>query len=355
MSTPTHLTSLSLQRLPRNQLLPAVSTPTGGVYSYRLYLILHAWPHSAYTVYSETSPYLLCLLLPAVSSPTSLSLCLPAWPPSVYPGTSFYLLSLLLPAVSTPTCLASLSLHSLPKNQLLPAVSIPTCCVYFYLTGLTKSTQSTQEPVSTCCVYSYLLCLILPAVSTPICLASLSLHNLFRIKLDILPPVHCPAHPLSYRHHHKLGIPHTAGHPVVRDDGKLGGLGHATLGRSIVLPCGSPSPPLLHEDKLSGHGSGGPEVVRLRQEGKLALQHEVKLLGPVAGGLSVVRLRQEGKLVLQHEVKLFGQVYGGGADLKLASPQANQTPDDPAPPVLQPCGPSANYQVEVVFNCSESK
>ena len=102
----------------------------------------------------------------------------------------------------------------------------------------------------------------------------------------------------------------------VRDDGKLGGLGHATLGRSIVLPCGSPSPPLLHEDKLSGHGSGGPEVVRLRQEGKLALQHEVKL---------------------------FGQVYGGGVDLNLASPQANQAPDDPAPPVLQPCGPSANY------------
>ena len=45
----------------------------------------------------------------------------------------------------------------------------------------------------------------------------------------------------------------------VRNDVKLGGLGHATLGRRIVLPCGSPSPPLLHEDKLSGPGSGGPD------------------------------------------------------------------------------------------------
>ena len=43
----------------------------------------------------------------------------------------------------------------------------------------------------------------------------------------------------------------------VRDDGKLGGLGHATLGRSSVLPCGSPSPPLLHEVKLSGLVTGG--------------------------------------------------------------------------------------------------
>ena len=84
----------------------------------------------------------------------------------------------------------------------------------------------------------------------------------------------------------------------VRDDGKLGGLGHATLGRSSVLPCGSPSPPLLHEVKLSGPVAGGLQVVRLRQEGKLALLHEVKLQGLIAGGLQVVRLRQEGKLAL---------------------------------------------------------
>ena len=249
VSNPTCLASFSLHSLLRNQPLLAVSTPICCVYSYKLSLCLLAWPPSVYTV---------------------------------YPGTSFYLLSLLLPAVSTPTCLASLSLHSLPRNQLLPAVSIPTCCVYSYLPDLPQSTTSTQEPASTCCVYSYgrglllqavsnptclasfslhsllrnqpllavstptccvfsyrlSLCLpawppsvypgtsfyllslllpavstptclaslslhslpknqFLPAVSTPICLASLSLHNLFRIKLDILPPVHCPAHPLS--------------------------------------------------------------------------------------------------------------------------------------------------------------
>ena len=45
------------------------------------------------------------------------------------------------------------------------------------------------------------------------------------------------------------------------------------LAECIVLPCGSPSPPLLHEVKLSGPGSGGGVVVRLRQEGKLALLH----------------------------------------------------------------------------------
>ena len=145
--------------------------------------------------------------------------------------------------------------------------------------------------------------------------------------------------------HTSLGDAPTSGHPVVQDDGKLGGLGHATLGRSIVLPCGSPSPPLLHEDKLSGHGSGGPEVVWLRQEGKLALLHEAKLYGPGSGGSDVVRLRQEGKLVLQHEVKLFGHVAGGGVDVKMASPQVCQVPCDPAPPIqsdidgLQPVGP----------------
>ena len=73
----------------------------------------------------------------------------------------------------------------------------------------------------------------------------------------------------------------------------------------------SPSPPLLHEVKLSGPVAGGSLVCRLRQEGKLALLHEVKLFGPVAGGPQVVRLRQEGKLALLHEVKLCGPVAGG--------------------------------------------
>ena len=116
----------------------------------------------------------------------------------------------------------------------------------------------------------------------------------------------------------------------VRDDGKLGGLGHATLGRSIILPCGSPSPPLLHEDKLSGPGSGGLEVVRLRQEGKLTLLHEVKLSGPVAGGPDVVRLRQEGKLVLQHEVKLYGHGAGGGVDVKTGKSSSKPSPMRPS-------------------------
>ena len=55
----------------------------------------------------------------------------------------------------------------------------------------------------------------------------------------------------------------------------------------FCLSLGSPSPPLLHEVKLSGPVAGGPLVCRLRQEGKLALLHEVKLFGPVAGGLQV--------------------------------------------------------------------
>ena len=70
----------------------------------------------------------------------------------------------------------------------------------------------------------------------------------------------------------------------VRNDGKLGGLGHATLGRSSRTAGGSPGPPLLHEVKLSGPVAGGPVVCRLRQEGKLALQHEVKLCGSGTGG-----------------------------------------------------------------------
>ena len=100
----------------------------------------------------------------------------------------------------------------------------------------------------------------------------------------------------------------------VRDDGKLGGLGlHAALGRSNRTALGSPSPPLLHEVKLSGPVAGGPVVCRLRQEGKLALQHEVKLYGPAAGGPAVCRLRQEDKLALPHEVKLLGVGSGGAA------------------------------------------
>ena len=68
---------------------------------------------------------------------------------------------------------------------------------------------------------------------------------------------------------------------VVRNDVKLGGLGLPAAGDSLALSVtGSPSPPLLHEDKLSGCGAGGPDSRRLRQEGKLALPHEVKLLVP---------------------------------------------------------------------------
>ena len=74
----------------------------------------------------------------------------------------------------------------------------------------------------------------------------------------------------------------------------------------FCLSLGSPSPPLLHEVKLSGLVAGGPLVCRLCQEGKLVLLHEVKLSGLVAGGPLVCRLRQEGKLVLLHEVKLWG-------------------------------------------------
>ena len=73
----------------------------------------------------------------------------------------------------------------------------------------------------------------------------------------------------------------------------------------------SPSPPLLHEVKLSGPVAGGSQVCRLRQEGKLALLHEVKLYRLAAGGMLVVRLRQEGKLALLHEVKLYRLAAGG--------------------------------------------
>ena len=64
----------------------------------------------------------------------------------------------------------------------------------------------------------------------------------------------------------------------------------ATLGRSITLPCGSPSPPLLHEVKLSGPVAGGPGFVRLRQEGKLALQSRGKTAQAkfAAGGQDIV-------------------------------------------------------------------
>ena len=43
----------------------------------------------------------------------------------------------------------------------------------------------------------------------------------------------------------------------------------------MTIEC--PPSPLLHEVKLSGQGTGGGVVCRLRQEGKLALLHEVKL------------------------------------------------------------------------------
>ena len=66
----------------------------------------------------------------------------------------------------------------------------------------------------------------------------------------------------------------------VRNDVKLGGLGLPAAGDSPALTItGSPSPPLLQEDKLSGPVAGGTSFVRLRQEGKLTLQHEVKLSG----------------------------------------------------------------------------
>ena len=97
----------------------------------------------------------------------------------------------------------------------------------------------------------------------------------------------------------------------VRDDVKLGGLGlYAALGRRNRTALGSPSPPLLHEVKLSGPVAGGPAVCRLRQEGKLALRHEVKLSRSAAGGSRACRLRQEGKLALRHEVKLSGSGAG---------------------------------------------
>ena len=85
-----------------------------------------------------------------------------------------------------------------------------------------------------------------------------------------LPPEECMAHCV-------LVDPES----VVRNDGKLGGPGQIDAGDILVLSVtGSPGPPLLHEDKLSGLGAGGPDSRRLRQEGKLALPHEVKLLAP---------------------------------------------------------------------------
>ena len=84
---------------------------------------------------------------------------------------------------------------------------------------------------------------------------------------------------------------------AVRDDVKLG----------LGVDCAScPPSPLLHEDKLPGLVTGGPEVCRLCQEGKLTLHHEAKLSGPGSGGPDVCRLCQEGKLTLQHEAKLSG-------------------------------------------------
>ena len=74
--------------------------------------------------------------------------------------------------------------------------------------------------------------------------------------------------------------PEVVGPSAVRNDVKLGGLGLPAAGDSPVLSVtGSPSPPLLQEDKLSGPAAGGTSFVRLRQEGKLTLRHEVKLSG----------------------------------------------------------------------------
>ena len=93
-------------------------------------------------------------------------------------------------------------------------------------------------------------------------------------------------HPRSVRDNVKLGLgvdcatcpPSPLLHEV-----KLPGL--VAGGTCFLSPVGwertgnGPPSPLLQEVKLSGPGSGGPEVCRLRQEGKLALLHEVKLLG----------------------------------------------------------------------------
>ena len=83
-------------------------------------------------------------------------------------------------------------------------------------------------------------------------------------------------------------------------------------------------------------------------------------MGPVAGGPSVVRLRQEGNLALQHEVKLCG-MFGGGVEVELVKHQADQAQIDPAPPIpqsYQPSAivqvPSANYQAEETCDCQDS-
>ena len=99
--------------------------------------------------------------------------------------------------------------------------------------------------------------------------------------------------------------------PRVRDDGKLGGLGHATLGRSTVLPCGSPSPPLLHEVKLSGPGTGGGLSFGSVRRVSWPSSHEVKLSGPgTGGGLSFGSVRRV-SWPSSHEVKLSGPGTGG--------------------------------------------
>ena len=67
----------------------------------------------------------------------------------------------------------------------------------------------------------------------------------------------------------------------------------------------SPSPPLLHEVKLSGFGAGGELFVGSARRVSWPSNHEVKLCGFGTGGCTVGRLRQEGKLVLRQEVKLW--------------------------------------------------
>ena len=68
--------------------------------------------------------------------------------------------------------------------------------------------------------------------------------------------------------------------PVIRDDGKLGGLrGDFPTGMWIDLASVPLSPPLLHEVKLPGLGADGSVQVGLRHEPKLSLPHEVKLCG----------------------------------------------------------------------------
>ena len=317
-------------------LLPDAPTPTRCVYSYLLYLLLLTWHPSVRTAHSGTSFYLLSLLLPDAPTPTRcvysylLCLLLLTWHPSVrtaHSGTSFYLLSLLLPTVPTPTVTPPLSLHSLTRNQLLPAVYTPTCGVYSCLLCLILLTwhpsvytvpssgappevtrarlswfQFSIERVCTYTTASGVKQHWMPqgfmsgpidrtTLGIPYCPPTDGVNPPRSRSHPSSPPRRCSAPPSST----PAGSLSTCSEIInrslitrctlvtprspasVRDDGKLGGLGHATLGRSTMLPCGSPSPPLLHEDKLSGPGSGGPEVVRLRQEGKLTLRHEVKL------------------------------------------------------------------------------